>query len=137
MNAQLVEEPEYYLWSAEINILRKYSQEIALRIFGHSTRESAQLCKDVVVKSKDDEQEEEQNREQFNGAYPHNSDREKEKWGDQRVGRHNGGVNAEEGLDGDCAVGCASLVELGAGSLRKVGFQKKGESKEKWRLTAG
>ncbi|CEH17507.1 hypothetical protein CBOM_03925 [Ceraceosorus bombacis] len=44
----------------------------------------------------------------------------KEKWGDAQVGKHNGGVNAEEGLDGDSAVGPASLIELGAGSLRKT-----------------
>jgi uncharacterized SAM-dependent methyltransferase/formylglycine-generating enzyme required for sulfatase activity len=68
----------------------------------------------------DDEQKKEEQQHQSNGSYPRNTDREKEKWGDQRVGRYNGGVNAEEGLDGDRAVGSYSLVELGAGSLRKT-----------------
>ena len=44
----------------------------------------------------------------------------KQRWGDSVVGRFNGGVNAEEGLDGDRAVGAGSLVELGAGSLKKT-----------------
>lgn len=113
-----MEEPEYYLWSAEINILEKYSDEIALRAFGHTTEQSLSLCKNPNASKKDDpkQDQEQYNKEQF----PRTQDLEKEKWGDQRVGRHNGGVNGEEGLDGNCSVGFASLVELGAGSLRKV-----------------
>lgn len=47
----------------------------------------------------------------------------KEKWGDFTVGRHNGGVNSEHGLDytgGSSPASGAAVVELGAGSLRKT-----------------
>ncbi|UZJ57003.1 hypothetical protein CBS101457_006323 [Exobasidium rhododendri] len=114
----LVEEPEYYLWRAEINILQKYAHEIAPRIFGHCTGDSSKLCKNFI-KSKE-ETHEDRKQDHYEEMYPKSLDLLKEKWGDQRVGKHNGGVNAEEGLDGDRAVGCASLVELGAGSLRKT-----------------
>jgi hypothetical protein len=121
---KLVEEPEYYLWRAEINILQKHSHEIAPRIFGHTTNASAKHCK-ASLKSRE-EHREDQKQEEYEKNYPESADAIKEKWGDQKVGKHNGGVNAEEGLDGDRAVGCASLVELGAGSLRKVSPPQEG-----------
>jgi hypothetical protein len=117
---QLVEEPEYYLWSAEINILQKYSHEIALRAFGHSTEQSSKLCQHPIISKKDEKEHKHQKQHHNNGAHLRNTDLEKEKWGDQKVGRHNGGVNGEAGLDGDRSIKYASLVELGAGSLRKV-----------------
>jgi hypothetical protein len=118
---ELVEEPEYYLWSAEINILQKYSHEIALRAFGHSTQHSLSPFQQPIASKKEDyNKQEEQQHLNNGGSFPRNADLEKEKWGDQRVGKHNGGVNGEAGLDGDRSIKCASLVELGAGSLRKV-----------------
>ena len=127
--AQLVEEPEYYLWSAELEILSTYAPEIALRAFGHATSGTSKLCsrytqpKGLAAAASQPLQDEPQYEQERNGrknGYPLPLDRAKEKWGDQRVGKHNGGVNGEEGLDGKRTVGCASLVELGAGSLRKV-----------------
>lgn len=78
------------------------------------------LCKDPNASKKDDPKKDQDQGQYNKDQFPQPKDLEKEKWGDQRVGRHNGGVNGEEGLDGHCSVGCASLVELGAGSLRKV-----------------
>lgn len=116
---QLVEAPEYYLWNAEIDILKKYSSEIALRMFGYPTDASA-----TINGSKGDETGDKEEKESPSHKIPWASqpkDRNNEKWGDDRVGFHNGGVNAEEGLDHKLqSVGPASLVELGAGSLRKT-----------------
>jgi tRNA-specific adenosine deaminase 2 len=105
---KLVEAPEYYLWNAEIDILTRHAKEIAQRAFGHKTY-------------KEEQKDEQPYRKQQNDFPPKNQlDATKERWGDEQVGIHNGGVNAEEGLDGDHAIGAASLVELGAGSLRKT-----------------
>lgn len=132
---QIAEVPEYYLFNAELDILKTYGTEIALRIFGHTTPQSAHFAgsyKDAMRTPKPNFDDEghgpdgapetvhEDGVPNGGGGGLEHSVKRKEKWGDQQVGRFNGGVNAEEGMDGDRAVGCASLVELGAGSLRKT-----------------
>ncbi|MCO5590102.1 hypothetical protein L7F22_044071 [Adiantum nelumboides] len=113
---KLVEAPEYYLWNAESDILSRYADEIVHRAFGLNTP--------PPPRKEDDQKEEKQDQSHQNESFPHHSNGgkgdAKEKWGDDRVGIHNGGVNGEEGMDGKRAVGAASMVELGAGSLRKT-----------------
>ncbi|PWN49665.1 hypothetical protein IE53DRAFT_317214 [Violaceomyces palustris] len=118
--------PEYYLFNAELEILKQYGSEIALRIFGHQTQPTSSLVGSC------DSEIHRKNRIPFDdqGHAPDGSPhikREdpkgkvvKEKWGDDRVGKHNGGVNAEEGMDAVRCTSVGSLVELGAGSLRKT-----------------
>ncbi|PWZ01904.1 hypothetical protein BCV70DRAFT_53228 [Testicularia cyperi] len=123
---KLTTAPEYYLFNAELQILKDYGPEIALRIFGHTTPASRKLTSSTSQHNRtpqrdhehDHRDEDEQQAPKHDG--PASSDTMKEKWGDADVGKYNGGVNAEEGLDGDRAVGAGSLVELGAGSLKKT-----------------
>lgn len=129
---RLVEAPEYYLWNAEIDILKRHASEIALRMFGHQTYAEGRTTASLGNGSKQQQQQqqkEEKQEQQQDGPKkipPHQippsaKDASRERWGDNRVGLHNGGVNAEEGLDSKVpAKGPASLVELGAGSLRKT-----------------
>lgn len=118
---KLTAAPEYYLYNAELQILKDHGSEIALRIFGHPTVTAEQQSAATTGHrngSKRDRQEAPED-----DALPPQRDTTsspKERWGDNGVGKHNGGVNAEEGLDGDRAVGAGSLVELGAGSLKKT-----------------
>lgn len=145
---QLVDVPEYYLWNAETSILREYGDEIALRIFGHQTPATQQLLRNALgeeqyqrqqhrkqhfhrnhrrQKNEDDDEQHRRRRQQeepvFDGLRQEDFNAaKKEKWGDVKVGRFNGGVNSEHGFDGDSSSTHASdaLVELGAGSLRKT-----------------
>ncbi|KAN0066219.1 hypothetical protein ACQY0O_000313 [Thecaphora frezii] len=118
---KLTTAPEYYLFNAELEILREFGPEIARRIFGYPA--PAAIDATQLGQPKRSHQERKQ-QHQRNGDRPPLTagpdDCEKEKWGDHSVGKFNGGVNAEEGLDGDRAIGAGSLVELGAGSLRKT-----------------
>ncbi|EPQ32309.1 uncharacterized protein PFL1_00505 [Pseudozyma flocculosa PF-1] len=117
---KLTTAPEYYLYNAELEVLREFGPEIARRIFGYHTLPAS---RPIPESPKKDERQEEPRKDDGGGRTPSNAglaNGHKEKWGDQSVGKFNGGVNAEEGLDGDRAVGAGSLVELGAGSLRKT-----------------
>ncbi|CAO1621707.1 unnamed protein product [Sympodiomycopsis kandeliae] len=138
---QLVDVPEYYLWNAETSILKEYGDEIALRIFGHHTPATKQLLQEALSQ---EQYQQHQRKEQlhrnhrkhdqdggggggeapvFDGLRHEQFQLAKEKWGDVKVGRFNGGVNSEHGFDGDKAANHANqdaLVELGAGSLRKT-----------------
>ncbi|SPO19840.1 related to TAD2 - tRNA-specific adenosine deaminase 2 [Ustilago trichophora] len=118
---KLTAAPEYYLYNAELQILKDYGPEIALRIFGHSTTATEKTL--GVVSGHQQAPQYNQNEAEKEDHLPPQRDAgvsTKERWGDSDVGRFNGGVNAEEGLDGDRAVGAGSLVELGAGSLKKT-----------------
>ncbi len=118
---KLTAAPEYYLYNAELQILKDYGPEIALRIFGHSTATTKSLSANTA--SHHDGPHHQQKEAPKQDGLPPQRDTAastKERWGDSDVGRFNGGVNAEEGLDGDRAVGAGSLVELGAGSLKKT-----------------
>ncbi|KAI3478908.1 hypothetical protein L1887_59092 [Cichorium endivia] len=118
---KLTAAPEYYLYNAELQILKDHGPEIALRMFGHPTTSSGTI-KHTTLKSGQEPPRDQQDSEREDPLPPQRdaSTSGKEKWGDSQVGRFNGGVNAEEGLDGDRAVGAGSLVELGAGSLKKT-----------------
>ncbi|PWN31134.1 DUF323-domain-containing protein [Jaminaea rosea] len=129
---QMVEVPEYYLWKAEKTILEKHGREIALRLFGHQTEETLQMLREALSEQdfeREDKKKHEHNKDDkdvpvFDGLHFEEYRTLKEKWGDFTVGRHNGGVNSEHGLD-DCGSGGspaagAAVVELGAGSLRKT-----------------
>lgn len=118
---KLTAAPEYYLYNAELQILKDHGPEIALRMFGHPTTSSGTI-KHTTLKSGQEPPRDQQGSEREDPLPPQRnaSTSGKEKWGDSQVGRFNGGVNAEEGLDGDRAVGAGSLVELGAGSLKKT-----------------
>lgn len=127
---QLVDTPEYYLFQAELSILKQYGSEIALRIFGHPTPASFALTS-TPEKIKQQQRQNyvplEEPPHQKNGNDGGKGRQEvptiKEKWGDQNVGKHNNGVNGEEGMDNSSVsstTSLCSLVELGAGSLRKT-----------------
>ncbi|KAJ1030831.1 hypothetical protein NDA18_002061 [Ustilago nuda] len=118
---KLTAAPEYYLYNAELQILKDYAPEIALRIFGHPTSASEHSSTTSAAQTEVPKLHQDQVPNQ--DTLPPQRDAsasKKEKWGDSKVGRFNGGVNAEEGLDGDRAIGAGSLVELGAGSLKKT-----------------
>ncbi|TKY90429.1 hypothetical protein EX895_000427 [Sporisorium graminicola] len=118
---KLTTAPEYYLYNAELQILKDHGPEIALRIFGHSTATVENLS-GASVAHRDGPYREQQEARKDDTLPPQRdaTASAKQRWGDSVVGRFNGGVNAEEGLDGDRAVGAGSLVELGAGSLKKT-----------------
>lgn len=92
---QITEEaPEYYLYQAELQLLKTHSHEIAAQMgfpspsphTPHQTpppKEDPQPQNDSPRVGREDDGETD------------------EKWGDVKVGRWNGGVNAEEGLDGE------------------------------------
>ncbi|EST09822.1 Histidine-specific methyltransferase, SAM-dependent [Kalmanozyma brasiliensis GHG001] len=118
---KLTAAPEYYLYNAELQILKDHGPEIALRIFGHSTATTNDLSATAAAHLEGPHREQKEAPKHDN--LPPQRDTAastKERWGDSDVGRFNGGVNAEEGLDGERAVGAGSLVELGAGSLKKT-----------------
>lgn len=147
---QLVDVPEYYLWDAETSILREYGDEIVLRIFGHQTRATQDMLSEALSPedyqrqqrkqrlhrnhgrkqqqrngNDDDDNSRHEHQEEpvFDGLQQEDFDlAKKEKWGDAKVGRFNGGVNSEHGFDGDSSSNSSpdALVELGAGSLRKT-----------------
>lgn len=114
--------------------MKKYGSEIALRIFGHPTSASLSLTSTPEkIKNQNNRQnyvplkEEDAKQQNGNGNGSQKSREEKppknQKWGDDDVGRHNNGVNGEEGMDNNSISSNASpcsLVELGAGSLRKT-----------------
>ncbi|GAC96727.1 hypothetical protein PHSY_004311 [Pseudozyma hubeiensis SY62] len=118
---KLTAAPEYYLYNAELQILKDHGPEIALRIFGHPTTAAEEQSNGAAALPNDKPRKHQEAPKQ-NSLPPQRGEAAstKERWGDNGVGRHNGGVNAEEGLDGDRAVGAGSLVELGAGSLKKT-----------------
>ncbi len=178
---------EYYLYNAELSLLREHAREIVPRCFGFETRATAQLraraprrsnetlerlaqfeagfgADGSPIQPKREEEKQKQQKEDggdgggggdggvpppaFGQHAPRADGEAKEKWGDGRVGRYNGGVNAEEGLDRALGRRAAALtvgvpdgsaggkeqgevemeaeaqptlhmIELGAGSLRK------------------
>lgn len=120
---KLTTAPEYYLYNAELQILQDFGPEIALRIFGHPTNTASGRSSVTAAgqqRAPHFDHEEAQNDETLPPPVRDALAPTKERWGDGKVGRFNGGVNAEEGLDGERAVGAGSLVELGAGSLKKT-----------------
>lgn len=128
---QLVEVPEYYLWQAEKSILEEYGEEIALRMFGHQTPATLGLLREAlgddeferIQRKKHKKQRDDKEAPVFDGLRHDDYQSAKQKWGDFHVGKHNGGVNSEHGLDdadGDRGNASSALVELGAGSLRKT-----------------
>ncbi|KWU42457.1 hypothetical protein RHOSPDRAFT_21167 [Rhodotorula sp. JG-1b] len=99
----------YYPFEAEKEILEKYGDEIACRMFGLP---SALLVPDDVAPGKDD---------QYEPSPASNRGAKKEKWGDAAVGLHNYGVNGSANLAQTNVVATQGLaVELGSGSLDKT-----------------
>lgn len=129
---ELVNVPEYYLWNAETSILEEHGEEIALRLFGHQTPETLELLRNARGEEGFKREQRKQHRKDqgdkdapvFDGLDLSSYQIFGEKWGDFRVGRHNGGVNSEHGLNdtdgGGNAPALDSVIELGAGSLRKT-----------------
>ncbi|CAO1621803.1 unnamed protein product [Parajaminaea phylloscopi] len=128
---ELVEVPEYYLWNAEKSILETHGKEIAFRLFGHQTEATEKLLQRTVGEEEARKQQRKHHKKDrqdkeapvFDGLNHEEYTTANEKWGDFRVGKHNGGVNSEHGLDdggGSESASSAAVVELGAGSLRKT-----------------
>jgi len=108
---QITEEaPEYYLYQAELNLLKTHSHEIASQM-GFPTLPSAQHDDQDQGQERQHEQEQERMRRIEKTGETDTG----EKWGDDKVGRWNGGVNGEEGLDGEKKGKGWDIVELGAG----------------------
>lgn len=119
--------PSYYLYPAELALLKEHSASIVAHLF--PPRDPAA--------SRDDDRE--PTPDQQDRPPPHLRRPPVERWrvaawGDDVVGRHNGGVNSEQGLGGRDGRGrkqesfvregggdCEGIVlELGAGSLSKT-----------------
>jgi len=99
----------YYPFEAEKEILEKYGDEIACRMFGLPTS--------ILL-----EQEQEQKQKHSNGETGSgNGVAKKERWGDASVGLHNYGVNGGLSDPGAIQIATSGLaVELGSGSLDKT-----------------
>ncbi|GAA5944797.1 uncharacterized protein JCM15063_001669 [Sporobolomyces koalae] len=97
----------YYPFEAEKEILERYGDEIACRMFGLPTS---------LLTNGDEPSDEDESRRRSNGA-----SLKKEKWGDASVGLHNYGVNGGLGEPKMVQPVSAGLaVELGSGSLDKT-----------------
>lgn len=91
--------PEYYLFQDELNLFKTHGAEIALAMGFPERKEEQQ------VPPKD---------ETSATQGPRDIKWKAGRWGDEKVGKWNGGVNAEEGL-GDGVERGWDVVELGAG----------------------
>lgn len=113
------EAKEYYPFQAELEIFKRHGLEIA-----HAMG---------FPKRRGEEEDEQEKREKSPRAAASGANAGEEKWGDANVGRHNEGVNGEEGAvrgegpvrpatsrSGQRAPRAWDVVELGAGSLRKT-----------------
>lgn len=108
---QITEEaPEYYLYQAELQLLKTHSREIAAQMgFPSPSPSSPSPRSPQGPQGPQSHQTPPPPREDpppQNDSHSPRVDREDdgetdEKWGDVKVGRWNGGVNAEEGLDGE------------------------------------
>ncbi|GAA5982534.1 hypothetical protein JCM10908_006688 [Rhodotorula pacifica] len=99
----------YYPFEAEKEILEKYGDEIACRMFGLP---SSLLVPDGLPRHGDD---------QYEPSPASNVGAKKEKWGDATVGLHNYGVNGSANLADNNVLATHGLaVELGSGSLDKT-----------------
>lgn len=128
------EAPEYYLYQAELNLLKTHGKEIAelmgfpsvSSVDDHQERSNHTITAEgkpqQVYKSSNNDNNEDDNEsddDEWND-YPENrriGDEVNEKWGDQKVGKWNEGVNGEEGLAGERGKlnNGWDIVELGAG----------------------
>ncbi|KAJ9122437.1 hypothetical protein QFC22_001862 [Naganishia vaughanmartiniae] len=128
--------PEYYLFGAELGLFKEHGTEIARAMGFPKPRTSNQEKRE----NGNGYSEKEENDDQ---AYGHTRSEEetlKERWGDEKVGKWNQGVNGQNGFSlnvQDSANGTVrfddlteedkkkvergwDIVELGAGSLRKT-----------------
>ncbi|BGP66237.1 hypothetical protein NBRC10512_005478 [Rhodotorula toruloides] len=103
----------YYPFAAEKEILERFGDEIACRMFGLPS--SVLLGDEGPSDGKDDEGEKVYER---TGAG--NKPADKEKWGDPSVGLHNYGVNGSSNLPAALIPSQGLAVELGSGSLDKT-----------------
>jgi hypothetical protein len=111
--------PEYYLFQAELDLLKQHGPEM-VRQMGISSSSSSSTTPDYSASGphSDSVRNDKENERGENGdeerhqrkAEPKNS----EKWGDGVVGRWNDGVNGEDGIQGKGSAEC-DIVELGAG----------------------
>ncbi|WVQ75901.1 hypothetical protein IAR50_005536 [Cryptococcus sp. DSM 104548] len=92
--------PEYYLFNDELNLLKDHGKEIA-RYMGFQGGKKEQHGQQDTYQSGPE------------------TNWKPGRWGDAAVGKHNVGVNGEEGLGGGWKPGW-DVVELGAGALRKT-----------------
>ncbi|ODN79544.1 hypothetical protein L202_03501 [Cryptococcus amylolentus CBS 6039] len=92
--------PEYYLFNDELNLLKDHGKEIA-RYMGFQGGKEEHGHQETGYQSGPE------------------SNWKPGRWGDAAVGKHNVGVNGEEGLGGGWKPGW-DVVELGAGALRKT-----------------
>ncbi|WVR04710.1 hypothetical protein IAU60_001721 [Kwoniella sp. DSM 27419] len=97
---------EYYLFQDELNLLKEHGDEIARSMGFPGMRQRRQSDEDLFEEDRDSQPE-----KPWKPA----------RWGDQAVGKYNGGVNGEEGLGGGAQRGY-DVVELGAGALRKTAY---------------
>ncbi|KAM0789841.1 hypothetical protein ACM66B_006688 [Microbotryomycetes sp. NB124-2] len=107
---EITESKAYYPFEAEREILDKYGDEIAARMFGlpsHTTRHASAHGSDG---------DNHKHRPNGDHAGPRTT-AVKEKWGDSNVGKHNQGVNGNASAI-PSRIGLA--VELGSGSLDKT-----------------
>jgi hypothetical protein len=110
---QITEEaPEYYLYQAELSLLKTYGPAITASMGFPSipfSQTSQQNEQEVPQLDHQAEREHQRHLKKEAGV-------EGQKWGDETVGKWNGGVNGEEGLDGEKKAGNGwDVVELGAG----------------------
>lgn len=104
----IVELKQYYLFESELDLFKKYGEEIAETLLPPPKKQF------------------------WNGFSQDEWKTPKEKWGDQTVGTNNGGVNGNLGFDSKLGKGGESLlqkdsrdydgivIELGAGPLKKT-----------------
>lgn len=111
--------PEYYLFQAELDLLKQHGPEM-VRQMGISSSSSSSTTPDYSASSPHSDTV---RKEKENGRGEHEDEERQqrkdepktsEKWGDGVVGRWNDGVNGEDGIQGKGSAGC-DIVELGAG----------------------
>jgi hypothetical protein len=98
---QITEEaPEYYLYQAELQLLKTHSREIAAQMGfpSPSSHTSQPTHQTPPPPPRQDDQPPQNDSPRIDREDDGETD---EKWGDVKVGRWNGGVNGEEGLDGE------------------------------------
>lgn len=99
---QITEEaPEYYLYQAELQLLKTHSREIATQMGFPSPSPSPHTSQPPHQTPPPPPKEDPQPQNDSPRVDREDSGETDEKWGDVKVGRWNGGVNAEEGLDGE------------------------------------
>ena len=111
--------PEYYLFQAELDLLKQHGPEM-VRQMGISSSSSTSTTPDYSASGapSDPVRKEKENGRGENGDEERQQRKDEpktsEKWGDGVVGRWNDGVNGEDGIPGKGSAGC-DIVELGAG----------------------